>query len=116
MSRYWNVLPMESESKPLGKQTKRKLNRCEQFRKKRSTVVFIIPLPSVASIWVTLGDKWGSQPTGFEKGPKGHPACVSRVGQSTLSLPTRASCRAVGSCLRRLPPDGGLLPQAKPAA
>lgn len=61
MIRYWNVLPMESESKPLGKQTKRKLNRCEQFRKKRGKVVFIIPLPYQVLCpfglpWVTNGE------------------------------------------------------------
>lgn len=67
-----NIVPVESESKPLWKQTIRILrNRCEQLyhfsERREAKEVFIFPLPSTMFTWGNLGDKRGSQSSGSEK-------------------------------------------------
>ena len=81
-----NILPVENQPKPL--QTSNWDAKVWAIllllRRKRSKEVFVISLLSTVSVWLNLGDKWGSQPSGSEKKKEsGVTQCV-RAGSPQL--------------------------------
>ena len=73
------------------------------LRRKRSKEVFVISLLSTVSVWLNLGDKWGSQPSGSEKKRSRELLSVCELGLPSYRQPLRGSPN-----LRSLPHDGDL--------